>query len=264
MPVRELNGVDIHYEVVGRGEPVVLLNGVMMTTQSWVLQTSVLRRRYRCVLHDFRGQLLSEKPAGPFDLDDHAEDLRALLDHLGIERCHMVGTSYGGEVGLVFALTYPGRVKSLSVIASVSEVGEELDRQVATWARAAAETPDDLYRISLPMNFSAKFVAANPDVIDKGEARIQACPPEFFSGLVTLIDAFRRLDITGELHRIDCPTLILVGGADVLKTESYSRLLAENIPAAEFLVVPDAGHAVIIEKPGEVNTALLGFLAKSS
>ena len=262
MPTQSLNGVDIHYDIVGEGEALVFLNGVMMTAQSWVLQTSLFRQRYRCVLHDFRGQLLSGKPDEQWDLEDHVEDLRALLDSLNIESCHLIGTSYGGEVGLIFAYTYPEMVKSLSVVSSVSEIDPELDRIVAGWAETALVAPDDLYRVSAPQNFSRQFIESNRQVIDQGEARIQACPPEFFSGLVKLIDAFRRLDITAELHRISCPTLILVGELDAVKAPYYSRLMVETIPNAEFLIIPEGGHAVIIEKPEEVNTAILGFLAK--
>jgi 3-oxoadipate enol-lactonase len=262
MPIRDLNGVRIHYDVLGEGEPVVFLNGVMMTAQSWVLQTSLFRQHYRCVLHDFRGQLLSEKPQESWEFEDHVEDLRALLDHLEIESCHLVGTSYGGEVGMIFAYTHPERVRSLSVVSSVSEVDPELDRIVASWAETALERPGDLYRISAPQNFSQEFIESNPQVIEQGEARIQACPPDFFSGLARLVDTFRRLDVTAELHRITCPTLILVGGADAVKSPQYSQLMAEKIPNSEFLIIPGGGHAVIVERPSEVNTAVLGFIAK--
>lgn len=264
MPIRELNGIRIHYDIVGEGEPLIFLNGVMMTAQSWVLQTSLFRQRYRCVLHDFRGQLLSDKPEEPWTLEDHVEDLRALLDHLGIDTCHIIGTSYGGEVGLIFAYTHPQRVRSLSVISAVSEVGPELDRAVEIWAETALDAPDDLYRVSVPSNFSQSFVDANRQVIEQGEARIRACPPEFFSGLVGLIDAFRKLDVTAELPRIECPTLVLVGERDALKPPRYSRLIADEIPNSEYLTIPGAGHAVIIEKPNEVNSAVLGFLSKYS
>ena len=262
MPTRLLNGVRIHYDIVGEGEPLVFLNGVMMTTQSWVLQTSVFRRQYSCVLHDFRGQLLSEKPDQSWTLEDHVDDLRALLDHLELASCHVVGTSYGGEVGLLFALAYPDRVKSLSMISSVSEVGPELDRVVAVWSETALESPDDLYRVSAPSNFSPQFVENNRQVIEQGETRIRACPPEFFIGFAGLVDAFRKLDVSARLDRIACPTLVLVGELDALKEPRYSRLMADRIPGAEFLMVPGAGHAVIIEKPAEVNTAIMGFLAK--
>jgi 3-oxoadipate enol-lactonase len=262
MPAAEINGLSIHYDLFGEGEPVVFLNGVMMTTQSWVLQTSLFRQRYRCLLHDFRGQLLSDKPDEPWTLEDHATDLRTLLDHLEIERCHLVGTSYGGEVGLIFAYTWPHRVKSLSVISSVSEVGPELDRAVAIWAETALEAPGKLYRTSLPSNFSPGFIAANPQLVEQGEERLRACPPEFFPAFARLVDAFRKAGFTAELERIQCPTLVLVGEKDALKPPEYSRLIAERIPDSELLLIAGAGHAVILEKPREVNTAVLGFIEK--
>ena len=262
MPTAEIHGLRIHYDLLGEGEPVAFLNGVMMTGQSWALQTALFRRRYRCLLHDFRGQLLSDKPESPWTMEDHAEDLLSLLDHLGIERCHLVGTSYGGEVGLIFAARWPERVTTLSVISSVSEIGPELDRVVSVWAEAALEAPETLYRVALPHNFSPGFVAANPEVVAQGEERLAACPVDFFPAFVRLVDAFRGLDVTAELGRISCPTLVLVGELDALKPPRYSRLIAERIPASELLLVPDAGHAVILEKPEEINTAVLGFLAK--
>lgn len=264
MPEVELDGVRIHYQVLGAGEPVAFLNGVMMTARSWVLQSAFLRRRYRCLLHDFRGQLLSGKPRTPWTLEDHARDLRALLDHLGVARCHLVGTSYGGEVGMVFAAQHPERVASLAVIAGAAEVGPELDRAVAEWADVALSRPRDLYRATLPYNFSRRFLDAGPDVLLQGDRRLAACPPEFFTAFARLVAAFRQMDLTDRLPAIRCPTLVLVGEEDRLKPVACSRRIAEGIRHAEFLVVPGAGHAVVIEKPWEVNTALLGFLQKHS
>jgi 3-oxoadipate enol-lactonase len=262
VPETRVNGVSIFYDVLGDGAPVAFLNGVMMTTRSWVLQTSVVRRRYRCVMHDFRGQLLSEKPRRQWRLDEHADDLSALLDELGIDRCHLVGTSYGGEVGMLFAVRSPGRVASLTVISSVSEVDEQLDDAVSLWAETALSAPQSLYRVSFPFNFSESFIADNPDLLEQGEARLAACPPDFFPAFARLVEAFRSLDLTGDLHRIECPTLVMVGELDRLKPPRFSRLIAERIPGAEFLMIPGAGHAVVIERPAEVNTAILGFLRR--
>ena len=262
MPTARIHGLDLHYDLLGPpdGEPVAFLNGVMMTAQSWVLQTTLFRRRHRCLLHDFRGQLLSDKPEEPWTMEDHAEDLLALLDHLGIERCHLVGTSYGGEVGLVFALRWPERVRTLSLISSVSEVGPELDRVVSRWAEAALAAPETLYRVALPHNFSPRFVDANPDLVRQGEERLAACPPEFFPAFARLVEAFRQLDITDQIHRIRCPTLVLVGEEDALKPPRYSRLIADRIPGSELRLIPGGGHAVVLERPQEVNTAVLGFI----
>jgi 3-oxoadipate enol-lactonase len=262
MPEAKVNGVTIYYDVLGRGTPVAFLNGVMMTAQSWVLQTSVVRAHYRCVMHDFRGQLLSEKPQRRWRLEDHVDDLGALLDELGIDRCHLVGTSYGGEVGMLFAIRHPDRATSITVISSVSEIDAELDSAVSLWAETALSSPESLYRVSVPFNFSESFIAANPELIDQGEARLAAVPDDFFTAFARLVEAFRSIDFTDELDCIECPTLVMVGELDRLKPPRFSRLIAERIRGAEFLMVPGAGHAVVIERSDEVNAAILGFLQK--
>jgi len=257
------DGIEIHWEILGRGEPVALLNGVLMTTKSWNLQTSELSRDYRLLLHDFRGQLLSDKPLRPWTMKDHARDLSALLDHLGIDRIHLVGTSYGGEVGMLFASTWPHRVKSLAVISSVTEIGPELDLAVSEWRQAALEDPETLYRVMLPTTFSTEYVKSFPKVIEQGEERLRSCPPDFFPAFARLVDTFRQLDITKQLERIRCPTLVMVGEQDALKPPKYSRLIADRISGSELVTIPEAGHAVILEKPSEVNATLLEFLGRN-
>jgi 3-oxoadipate enol-lactonase len=259
----ESGQASIAYEIIGEGEPVAFLNGVMMTIQSWVLQKAPFTSRYRCLFHDFRGQLLSPAPDEPFTLETHADDLLALLDHLEIRTCHLVGTSYGGEVGMVFALKYPERVSSLAVISSVSHVDAELDGRVEAWASKALEDRDALYRFTLYDNFSAKFLETSGWILEQGEARLRAYPAKYFEDLARLVAAFRQIDLRAALAGLAVPTLLMCGELDALKPVRYSREMAEAIPEAEFLMVPGAGHAVVIEKAAEVNTALLGWIEKN-
>ena len=247
----------IGHEVIGV-EPLVLLNGIMMTTASWANQTAALAQHFRCVLHDFRGQLRSEKPPGPYSMRMHVDDLASLLDELNIERAHVVGTSYGGEVGMMFAAAYPERVKTLSVISSVARVDTPLRQAVLLWAETARNAPERLWETTLPFNYSPRFVAAHPDVIAAAERRVAALPPEWFSALAGLCEAFTTLDV--DLAAIRCPTLVLCGREDALKPPSYSREIAEGIAGTQLEIIEDAGHAVIIEKPDEVNAALIAFL----
>ena len=261
MPFFEHGNHSIYWESLGRGEPVVFLNGVLMTVDSWKLQTLELGQRFRCVMHDFRGQLRSSKPHEPWTLEDHAEDLEALLDHLGIADGHIVGTSYGGEVGMVFAATRPERVRSLSVIASVSEIGPDTAQAVLEWRRAALEAPDSLYRVMLPTTFSPEFIAANPPLIELGEGRLQACEPEFFEAFAGLIDAFLELNITPMLGGIRCPTLVMAGEQDRLKPPRYSEIIRDGIEGSELRLVPGAGHAVVLEQADRINRELLRFIS---
>jgi pimeloyl-ACP methyl ester carboxylesterase len=93
--------------------------------------------------------------------------------------------------------------------------------------------------------------------------RLRSCPADFFPAFAHLVDAFRQLDITTQLERIHCPTLVMVGEQDALKPPSYSRIIADRIPESDLVMIPEAGHAVILEKPSEVNASLLEFLVKN-
>ena len=262
MPYLQRDHVSLYWESLGKGEPIAFLNGVLMTVDSWKLQTREISQSFRCVMHDFRGQLRSAKPEKPWTLEDHSHDLKALLDHLGIDRCHIVGTSYGGEVGMIFAATWPERVRSLTVIASVSELGPDTERTVLDWQRAALEAPVSLYRTMLPTTFSQEFAAENPSLIEQAEDRLKSCEADFFKTFSGLIDAFCALDITPILSEISCPTLVIAGEKDVLKPPRYSRIIADGIKDSELLVIPGAGHAVVLEQPELINQKVTGFIGQ--
>lgn len=265
MPRFEVDDTHIHYELRGPedGEVVVFLNGILMTTRSWVLQRPAFEGRFRCLYHDFRGQLLSGKPPGPYSFEGHVADLAALLDHLGIERCHLVGTSYGGEVGMLFAAEHPARVASLTAIACVAHLEPLLRHQVALWSAAGGDA-EALFRISAPFNYSNRFLATESVLVEQGAQRMAEFPDDFFTGFHALLECFSTLELRPRLAEIRCPTLVLCGTEDVLKPPSYSAEIAAAVARSEYLLIPGAGHAVVIERADSVNTAVLGFVEKQT
>ena len=250
----------LHHELVGEGEPLFLLNGIMMTTATWAQTTRALAPHFRCVLHDFRGQLRSDKPPGPYAMSMHVDDLAALMDELGIESAHLVGTSYGGEVGLLFAAAHPDRVRSLSVIASVARADAAMAEGARRWADLVRRHPERLWDAVLPLFYSPQFIAANPAFIEAGRQRVAALPAEWFRAFADLCDAFAGLD--ADLAAIRCPTLVVCGADDTLKPPRCSREIADGIAGAELVTIENAGHAVVVEKPDELNEALLRFLLR--
>ena len=273
MPRAAVNGVELFYEVAGGGsaagdavpgaEWIVLLNGVAMTIAHWKPVVERLPSRYRCLLHDFRGQLLSpDAPGKPGvqSLEDHVEDLRALMDAAGVAKAHVVGTSYGAEVAMLFAVTHPERTASLVSIDGVSELDQVLKAAVAAWKAAALADPVVFYRTTIPWNYSAGYLAANADALARREAAVAALPRSWFVSFAGLCDAFLRIDLTKDLARIVCPTLVLVAENDILKGERFARIIADNVRGARLRVIPEAGHAVVVERPGEVAAAIAEFL----
>lgn len=253
------DGATLFYEILGHGEPVVLLNGIMMTTRSWTPMLPALTANHRCILHDFRGQLLSPAP-GPWNIEQHADDLAALFDHLEIESAHVAGTSYGGEVGMIFAYTYPERVRSLAVIASTSRADDRMKARAASAMNIADSERERLFDVAARDFYSPQFLREHPQLLEQGRARVASYGDDFFRGYATLCDAFSALDITDNLRGIACPTLVVAAEDDQLKPVECSQAIAESIPDATLEVIQNAGHAAVVERPDEVNAILLRWL----
>lgn len=262
MPKIRANAIDLYYELHGPedADVLVLSNGVLMSTASWAYQTPVLSRHYRLLLYDCRGMWQSEHPAGPYSMALHADDLAALLDELGIERAHVGGISYGAEISMVFALNHPERTRSLVLSSAVSHVDPLLKGMMDSWIAAVrAKDPEIFFRVTYPVNFSEGWIAANQEALAAARERYEELDYDAF---LELLLSFCQLDVTGELHRIAAPALVIVGEEDILKPRKYAEVIAREIPDTELVIVPHAGHAVIWERPGIFNSLILGFLAQ--
>ncbi len=244
-------------------EAIVLLNGIIMSTQSWLSQIQFFKTDYTLVLHDFRGQLKSDKPKSGYSMDIHVSDLKELLEKLGIKKCHLVGTSYGGAVGMLFSYKFPDMVKSVSLIATFSEINKSTASHIELWVEAAKNCPDILYDIAIDRVFSNDFRTQHPEYIEERRLLFKELEPDYFQGLSRLALSAIQTNITDKLKEIKCPTLVIGAEKDILlPVEVYSRKISEKIPYSEFVIIP-GGHGAVIEKPNIVNTILCGFLRKN-
>ena len=261
MPVIQANGIGIYYEWHGaEGAPVLVLNnGILMNAAaSWAPQTSAFAAAYRVLQYDCRGQGQSDHPVGPYSMAQHADDLAALLDALGVRRAHMLGISYGGEVSQAFALRHRERVLSLVLADTVSEVGPELRLIVEGW-RAAARSGDAglLFLVTAPWNFSPAFIAQKAAVLEAARERYRSLD---LPAVALLCDAFLGVRFTDELRHLDVPACIIVGEADLLKGPRYAQILHGAVRGSRLHVLAGAGHAATWEAAAEFNRVVLEFL----
>jgi 3-oxoadipate enol-lactonase len=262
MPRIAVDDIELYYELHGPadGEVLVLSNGVLMSTASWAYQTAVLARHVGLLLYDCRGMWQSDHPPGPYSMSQHAADLAALLDALDIGQAHIGGVSYGAEISMVFAHRYPERTRSLILASAVSHIEPLLAGWTGSWMAAAeAHDPDLLFHVTYPLNFSEAWIAANQDALAAARQRYEELD---FDAFRELLECFGRLDITADLKEITAPTLVIAGEDDLLKPRPYSETIARQIPEAELVVIPHAGHAVMWEQPGVFNTLVLGFVTR--
>lgn len=260
MPYQAVNGVQLYYEVHGPtdGFPVVLINGLLMDTTSWGLQIPALAHTFRVLTYDCRGQGHSEKPAGPYPQATHAADLLALLDALQIGQAHIVGLSNGGTVAMHFASDHQERVARLVLIDTFAAVDAVMRVKLDGWL-AALDAGGAMLRfdVATPWVWSRGFMVRNQALL--ATVREKAANADV-AAVRALIMGTLVYDIRERLPRIAAPTLVLVGEEDVLTPPWYARELAETIPNAQMVVVPQAGHALTIERPGVVNALALHFL----
>lgn len=267
------NGVKIFYEI--KGDPnskhiVAFLNGVMASTNSWDNQVPLFEKMgYKIILHDFRGQFLSDKPEAESDysFDILSQDFAALLDHLQInKKIHVIGTSLGGEAAIFFAANYPSRVKTISIIDSVTEISPIMEHLILLWRKMADKKDPDLFFWGMmPTIYGNDFIKEHLDELKERGNMFKNMPENYFLGQIKLYDMFlKAFPFTNKLKKIKCPSLIVCGQDDFLKPPQFSKIIADNIKNSEYLTIPGSGHVTILEKPEVLNSALLGFILKNS
>ncbi|MCC6131108.1 MAG: alpha/beta fold hydrolase [Acidobacteria bacterium] len=252
------------HQVDGSGEPLVLLNGGMMSWAAWNEIATPLARRFRVIRCDFRGQLRTPGPP-PADFLEHAEDVARLLDHLGVERAHVAGASFGGEAGLVLAARHPSRVRSLVAFTVVDRFDGSMLAGLGALRAAAEEAAaggerGPVYDLIARSAFSPAWAAANALEIASRRKVISYLPVSWFAGLAGLLASLEGLDIGSLLPSISCRTLVVLAGEDVTMPAERSLAVAAAIPGAETLLVPGAGHAVVAERPAESVSIITRFL----
>jgi 3-oxoadipate enol-lactonase len=246
----------LFHQLEGQGEVVLLLNGIMMTVASWNLFTPHLTPAYRVLRCDLRGQWLSPGPA-PDRVEEHAADLVDLLDHLEIDRVHIVGTSFGGVVGAFLAAAHPQRVRTFADIASTDHFDPAMQAEVRRWRRFCAEVVagGDRGRLADGLEtavFSAAWRQANQELQAQRRDYFTKLPDTWYQGLLGLLDSTPKSDLRPLLPQISCPTLVIAAGDDRFIPRQRCRAIADLVPGARFEVIEGAGHGVIAEQPERV------------
>ncbi len=254
----EVNGTQLYYEVAGDGHPLVLIHGFSLDTRMWDDQFELFARDYKVVRYDIRGYGKSAVPGK--DGYYHADDLRALLDHLGINHAHILGLSLGGAIALEFALAYPDRIHALILVDSVlwghnwSEESRKQDG--AVWAAGSVEGARALWLahplFAPAMENSSAAPRLTQIVTDySGWSWVNDDP-----GLLPDPMAAQRL------REINAPTLIVMGERDLPDFHTIADTLQEQIPNSRTVVLPGVGHMSNMEDPEGFNKAVLSFLMK--
>jgi 3-oxoadipate enol-lactonase len=259
------DGARIHYRVTGRpsGPPVLLIQGLGADKHAWDFQRLALACTHRTIALDNRGSGRSDKPHGTYTLDQMAADAIAVLDHAGVETAHVAGASMGGAISQILTLTYPERVRSLTLTCTSCRNHPWRNELLASWGAIARE-----HGMGAMTSKAARWVIG-PRSFRRLMPAVGWLGPLAFGrpahAFAAQVDAILDADDTmvERLGAIEVPTLVVVGNQDILTPRGDSEELAELIPTAELVVISGAAHGLMVEHASTYNRVLMDFLARA-
>jgi 3-oxoadipate enol-lactonase len=256
----KVNGITVRYDISGEGPWLVMSHSLAWDSSMWDPFMPALTKKFKVLRYDTRGHGGSDLTPGPYTLELLAEDAHALLASLGTGAVHWVGLSMGGMVGQTFAVKYPDMIRSMVLADTTSRFPEEAGPQWLSRIKLAeTEGMKAIADHLLGRWFTAPFVSAQPDLMQKVSAAIQATP---VGGFTACAHAVRQINVTEQLRALKFPALVMVGEFDPGTTPPQARALHEAKPNSELVVIPSAAHMSCTEQPKAFEEHMLKFLTR--
>lgn len=245
MPDVVANGITIHYEERGEGDPLILIMGLGADNTLWEDHVKEYEQHFRCILMDNRGAGESDKPDGPYSTKTMADDTAGLMDALGIDKAHVAGISMGGAIAQELALNHPDKVRTLVLVSTWAKCNNyaatvfEHFRKIRETAKA-----DDFLELLQLWIFAPPFYDGHMDDLHQGQQDAvddeNPMPQHAFSAQC---DACIHHNTVGRLDQIKVPTLITIGNRDIFTPPEFSQYLHANIVGSEIFFFEGCGHA---------------------
>lgn len=264
MPFFTFKNHKVHYQVDGTGEPVVLLNGIMMSTKSWDFAVEKVSNVCQFIRVDFFDQGQTDEYLDePYDHNLQAALVIALLDHLGIEKAHIAGISYGGEIAVRLGIYYPERIKTLSIYNAAAVTSPWLRDIGRAWNKVGESLDGNAYyNIAIPPVYSPKFYVENNEWMENRRKILEPLfsNPTFQAKMKRLVESSENLDERENVKKIQASTLIVTSEYDFLVPKLEQEFLYKNIKNSHLIAIPEYGHGWMYEDPTLFVTILIGFV----
>ena len=263
------NGIQINYELNGKGNSMVLIHGFSDNLTMWFNQTTELSKNYQVLAYDVRGHGQTQTPGLEFSMDLFADDLKELLKALKIEKACVLGYSMGGRIALQFALKNPDMVSGI-VFANSGIIGPDFQIP-AEQAKEMMERRQQMMDVfnTGDINLIADLMAErslspglkekNSELFNKYKNVKLKNDPEFYSAIMDAM--MQSMTSPPDLSKLRCPALIIAGEYDGFMSIDVAKYMEKTIKDSETVIFP-TGHASAIEVPELFNKAVLNFLKK--
>ena len=263
MPYAMNEGLTIHYEVFGAGDPVILITGLGGVGASWGEQIDRFAADFETIVPDHRGTGTSAAPdpaSVAYTMDALAGDMAAVVRHAGGGPAHIVGSSTGGAFAQLLALDHPDVVRSITLASSWAKADDHFRHQFAARRQILQSAGPGAYTETTALflyspGFMRDHYAKVREWCDRAGG---ATDPKIMSARIDMIVAH---DTAGRLHEIDVPTLVVVGREDTCTPPVLSQELADGIPGASYVEMA-GGHIIYKENPDTFHQIVTDFIKR--
>jgi pimeloyl-ACP methyl ester carboxylesterase len=275
MPLVQVNGTELWYSIDGTGEPLMLFPGLGLDHTYYRLGAPLLKERFKLVLIDPRGIGQSRKDPPnqvTYTPELWADDFAALARHLKLDKVNILGSSLGGAMAMAFAEKYPDLTQALIVVGGFSELDRALEtnfrlrKKIIAKLGMGEEIADFMGLSTLTREFMATETGLQ--VMRANQANVRNNSAELYTAFLDSILWWgRRLPgqeneplFTTRLKNIKCSTLVIAGDNDYFIPTFFSKIIADNIPGAQYREVKNGGHIPFVEKPQETAALVTAFI----
>ncbi len=264
----DIGPVKLHYETEGAGPPLVLIPGWTLNTRVWEPAAKILKDSHRVIRYDVRGAGGSTSdPELEYSRMADAEDLAALLDHLGIPAAHIVGHSKGARIALVFAMRWPERALSVCSVGSAeptppAEHGPTFRPVAEAWVDRARQIARERGAAAAVEMLSGARLFGKVRTTPEGVHLLRQAMEGYTAADLLSTVATRRFDSHANAAKLTMPVLFLVGEEDPFLPEC--RFAHERLASSRLQILMRCGHMAPLERPGAISEAILNFLRGDS
>jgi len=270
MPYASSDGIKLYYEVIGQGDPLVLIMGYGHHSLHWgALPQQFARINYQVVLMDNRGVGRSDKPDTPMSISMMADDVCSVMDAAGLKKASVFGVSMGGLIAQVFALNHPDRLINL-VLGCTFPGGPHMVptdpeglRILFDYEYLQKMTPEQRSMTVFRFFCSDEFIETNKESFNYYHRVTTEYPTPVYI-FKRQAEAISKEDTWDRLPSIKSPTMIITGTDDHLVNFKNSELLEERIPGAELTMLQDKRHGFFIEAMDSARIFVNGFMKRRS
>jgi pimeloyl-ACP methyl ester carboxylesterase len=255
-----INGIRMRYDDVGSGPALLLIHAFPLSGAMWRPQLEALQAQYRLIVPDLRGFGGSDAPPGPYTMDQQADDLAALLDHVGLAQATLCGLSMGGYIAMAFMRRHAARARAL-ILADTKAGADGDEAQAGREANARLAETQGAAAIADKMIPGLVAPGAGQALRDELRAMILANTPQGIAGALRGMAA--RPDSTVSLRAVAVPAVVIVGEEDGLTPPIEASQINMALAGSYVMMLPGVGHISSMEAPAVFTTALRVFLGEN-